>query len=169
MTFRTFTTNEVLTATNLMTYAQKVDGLPLGFFTKSGTQSIPTSGTAAAVTWDTESLDTDAAHDTVTNNSRYTAKTAGYYRCYAQVEWAGNATGTRDIEFRVNGVATSYLKAHSGSSPASNNCTATSGVLPVRLAVNDYIEVFVTQTSGGALLVNITAGEHFWCVEYISN
>lgn len=167
MTFHDWTTGQMLASADLESYAMRQNGKPIGFFTKSASQSINNT-TVTAVTFDQESLDTDAAHSTVTNNSRYTAQTAGYYRCYAQVEWGGSATGVRDILFRVNGVATDYLRNHIGTAPGSNHCQATSGILPVRLSVSDYIEVYVNQTSGGALSIATTSGEHFWCVEYVS-
>lgn len=167
MTLRDFTAGEVLTANNLEQYVMRQNGLPVGFFTKSAVQSI-NSATITAVTWDQESFDTDAAHSTVSNTSRFTAATAGKYRVYAQVEWASNVTGVRDIFFRVNAVATDYLRAHTAGLPAANVTQSASGIIPVTLIVGDYIECYVNQTSGGALNISVTAAQHFWAVEYVS-
>lgn len=167
MTFRVFTAGEVLTAANLMQYVMRSNGRPVGFFTKSGTQSL-TNGVDTAITWDTEAFDTDGAHSTVTNNSRYTVATAGKYRVGCNIEWGSSATGTRDLFFRVNNT-TNYLKNHiGGAMPASNQTQYIGGILPVTFIVGDYIEVWASQSSGGALLLNVTAAEHWWDVEYVS-
>lgn len=168
MTFRAWAVGEVLTAANQLKYASKASGKPLVSCTKSGSQSIATA-TATAVTWDTEAFDTDGIHDTVTNNSRFTVVTAGYYSVYAQVEWGGSATGVRDIFVRVNGVATDYLRKHEGTAPASNQTEQTSGIIPVRLGVGDYFEFYVNQTSGGALSIATTTGQHWGQCAYESD
>lgn len=168
MTLRTFGTNEVLTATNLMTYVQKQDGKPLCVLAKSATQTL-TTAVVTAVTWDVESFDTDGAHSTVTNSSRFTAVTAGYYRLDAGVEWQGNTTGLRDLAFRVNAVATDYLAAHVAGL-AANWTQNVGGILPVRLVAGDYIELYATQSSGGNLTVGPgTAARTFLTIEYLGN
>lgn len=168
MTFRDFTTGEVLTANNLEQYVMRQNGKPVGHFTKSASQSI-TTGTPTAVTWDQESFDTDGAHSTVTNSSRYTVQTAGKYRIYADVEWGSSSAGTRDISIRLNGVATDLIMNHwGGSLPAANHGQFLAGIVPTSLIVGDYIELFVAQSSGGSISVVNTAGRTFWSVEYVS-
>src|SRR5262245_42130802 len=70
-------------------------------------QSIATS-TITALAFNSERFDqagnaADTMHDTVTNNSRLTCRYAGIYAIYASIEWAGNAAGQRNLQFRVNG------------------------------------------------------------------
>lgn len=168
MTYRDFVSGEVLTANNLEQYVMRQNGKPVGFFTHSGAQSI-VNNTETAIAMDTEVYDTDGAHSTVTNNSRYTVVTAGKYWLAHQVEWASSATGTRDVYFRVNGGATNYLKSHwGGSLPAASHCQQTCGILPVTLIVGDYIEAYCLQTSGGALNAQTNTGQHWFIVEYVS-
>lgn len=168
MTFRAWAVGEVLTAANQLKYASKASGKPLVHCTKSGSQSLANT-TATPITWDTEAYDTDGIHDTVTNNSRFTVVTAGYYSVSCQVEWGGSATGVRDLWVRVNGVATDYLRNHKGSAPASNDCQLATGLIPVRLIAGDYFEFYAQQGSGGALSIATTAGEHWGQATYESD
>lgn len=167
MSFHDFTAGQVLTAADLEQYVMRQNGKPVGFFTKSASQSI-NNATSTAVTWDQETFDTDAAHSTSSNTSRYTVATAGKYRCYMNIEWGGNTSGVRDVSIRVNGVATELIQNHITGMPASNASQYLAGIVPQSLIVGDYMEVYVQQTSGGALSVTNTTGRLFWGVEYIS-
>jgi len=72
--------------------------------TKSTDQTIPT-GVHTPITWDTENYDTNDMHNTVTNNSRITIKTAGKYLLVGQTTWTSNSGGSRrDSKFLKNGV-----------------------------------------------------------------
>lgn len=120
----------------------------------STTQSI-TTATVTALSLDSEHYDTDTIHDLVTNNSRLTCKTAGIYDMLGLVGFATNATGWRAGMIRLNG--TTYL----GSDRRMNTGAVDAVYLQVKsrwpLAVNDYIELMVEQTSGGALSTVRTA------------
>jgi hypothetical protein len=109
------------------------------------------------VTFTTEDLDRDAAHDTVTNTSRYTAQTAGYYWVSGNCAYASNATGGRGARLAVNGTAlnnsASFVQAVATANP-------TAVPLPARLvflAVNDFLELQGMQTSGGALNSSVSS------------
>ena len=127
--------------------------------------SITTSGTAQALTFNSERYDTDTMHDTATNTGRITIKTAGLYVVFALVEFASNATGYRQAYIRLNG--TTVIAAQSGPAATSLG-TELNPTCIYKFAVNDYIEVLVAQLSGGAL--NVNAGGNFtpefgatWC------
>jgi len=67
----------------------------------------------------------------------------------AEVEWDGNATGTRDVEIHQNGTAI----ARSNVTPnAADTCQQTSAVV-FNPAAGDVFSVVVTQNSGGNLNV----------------
>ena len=66
------------------------------------TQSIP-NATDTALAMNSEEYDTDTIHDTATNNSRLTFKTAGKYLVWAEIEWAANGTGERFVAIKKNG------------------------------------------------------------------
>ncbi len=67
-------------------------------------QSIPNS-VPTALSLNSERWDTDGIHDNVTNNSRLTCKTAGYYSIMAAVDFTSNNTGNRVLYIRLNGTA----------------------------------------------------------------
>jgi len=115
----------------------------------SATQSI-SNDTATAVLYDSEEWDTDGFHSTSTNTSRITIPTGkdGKYLVEAQIFFAANTTGNRQVRIRKNGsiVLTGIQYA---PNPAFGFYATTSGVLS--LAAGDYLECFVLQASGGSL------------------
>lgn len=111
-------------------------------------QSIA-DATAAVLAFNTERYDTDTIHDTVTNNSRLTCKTAGKYRITANVQWAANGTGSRGVYIRLNGVTPIAYELIATASTTLKTIQEVTTVYD--LAVNDYVEMVVYQNSGGAL------------------
>lgn len=113
------------------------------------TQSISNS-TKTALSFNSERYDTDTMHDTATNNTRLTIKTAGLYIVTGHAAFAGNSTGDRSIIVRLGGateIAGNLQRAPSGVTEWAVMSVATI----YRFAVNEYVELLVYQTSGGAL------------------
>ncbi len=114
---------------------------------KSAAQTIPNT-TWTPIQFDAEYFDTDAMHDPVTNNTRITIKTAGYYMLGGCVEWASNTVGMRIMAVRKNNAQHLVDAVHNsdqyGAAPGSLSTVA-------YLAANDYIELLVYQASGGNL------------------
>lgn len=119
-------------------------------------QSLPHSinlGTYTLITFDSETTDPDAMHDTVTNTSRITVPVASLALVHGQVSFANNTTGERGVVLRRNGITI-----------AVGERTATTGLqtttVPVSTLVvvvaNDYFEIAAAQNSGGAL--DVVAG-----------
>jgi hypothetical protein len=130
------------------------DGAPIhpcARVSNTADQSIP-HATLTALAFDTERFDTDGIHDTVTNNSRLTCKTAGKYQITAQVRWQSNATGYREIRIRLNGT-TQICIVRQGAHGLDMQVVTTL----YDLGVDDYVEVMVYQNSGGALNVEKVA------------
>lgn len=118
----------------------------------SANQTAPTSGTQLTLAFDSERFDTDTIHDTVTNNSRLTCRTAGVYQITGHISWAANATGARQLSIKLNGTTFLAIALDPVASAAS---LLIQGVTTLyQLAVNDYVELQALQTSGGALVVN---------------
>lgn len=117
-------------------------------------QSI-SSGVSTALAFNSERYDTDTIHDTSTNNSRLTCKTAGVYQITGHVEWAANATGYRNAVIRIGGsteIANQLVPAMTGGIVTGQTVTAT-----YTLAVNDYVELVVSQNSGSSINVQSSA------------
>jgi len=109
------------------------------------------------------------AHDTATNNSRLVAAETGIYVCYAQATWAANATGRRRLTIRKNSAGSSTGGTQVGRLdipvvPAGQHTSALAA--PAQLTAGDYIEMFVQQTSGGALNVLTGIGISYLAFEW---
>jgi hypothetical protein len=114
-----------------------------------------TSATPFVLAFNSERFDTDTIHDTATNNSRLTCKTAGKYQITGQVRWAANATGDRYVVIQLNG-ATPLAEVWQQAVTVAAIPTAQICATLYDLAVNDYVELVAQQTSGGALNVIAT-------------
>jgi hypothetical protein len=113
---------------------------------KSANQTI-TSATDTAVTWDTEDADTDAFHDTVTNNTRMTipAGQGGRYLLELSLRLSTLSSGQRNGSIKKNGTTVLAGATVPGISGVNTfiNCTCV-----VNLAAGDYVEGFIYGTVG---------------------
>lgn len=113
---------------------------------KSSDQS-PSASTWTTATFDSETLDTDAYHDNVTNNSRLTVPTTAKYLLYAVVVGAYNNSASLETQFYKNGSAlgssgpVSYVdNASSGTKIYTTTLTCI-----VDATAADFFEFFVDQ------------------------
>jgi len=113
------------------------------------TQSHTTSGAWQSLALDSERYDTDTIHDTVTNNSRLTCKTAGKYLIIGNIRFAVNATGSRGVRAYLNN--TTVVGEHVEVVASAGTVTVLHISTIYDLAVNDYVELQGFQSSGGAL------------------
>lgn len=121
-----------------------------------------TTATITAVQFATEDVDTDVdgtgGHDNVTNNTRYTARYAGWYLVSGNVTFVANVTGDRFCWLRVNGTdVNGSIGSQAGDATmlASIPCQTKM----VFLNVGDYVELIGYQDSGGNLLTSVTTRE----------
>jgi hypothetical protein len=122
---------------------------------RSGAAQSLTNSTWTSLNLNTEEVDKDPSgaggHDNVTNNSRFTAVYAGWYRVSGKAGiWPANTTGRRGVRYAVNGVAviaSKILLQGAASSAGDTPCASTL----LFLNVGDYVEVQGFQESGGAL------------------
>jgi hypothetical protein len=118
---------------------------------KSANQSVPNS-TVTIVAFDSEINDNDSIHDTVTNNSRLTCRTAGVYLVRGHAIFSSNGVGTRAVSLFRNG-NTNDRVGEIVLPPASTSSFSTAIEVEtlIELAAGDYLEMYVYQDSGGAL------------------
>lgn len=128
---------------------------PIFYGYQASGQSL-VSGTGTAVTLDTEVLDTYGGHSTTTNTSRYTAQVAGTYLVWGGACVNGATSQTYIAAFIAkNGTEQPGSR---GMLPANSSHTYTvpAVMVPVVMAVNDYVEIYVQAdgtsptTHGGA-------------------
>lgn len=160
---RTWTSSEQVTAAKLNTDIRDswnfFKARPFCLLGKTADTSI-TISTLTAIPWDVELKDSDGGHSNVTNNSRYTAQTAGWYsvRCStflfrADFSWV-------DLTIRKNGTT---QQSRSTLIPTMGNndfaVLATAGY--VQLAVSDYVEATIIMLGGSSNNGNVVAHELF--------
>ena len=150
------TTAQVLTADTTVSPYKVKWATPASGSTYSGASvynsayiSIP-NNTDTALTFNTENFDTNSYHDTSTNTSRLTVPTTGKYLITANAGFAANATGYRFAKIVKNG-ATTVSNINTMASPNGTYDTHINNSVVVSATAADYFEIFVFQTSGGAL------------------
>jgi len=112
-------------------------------------QSI-SNATNTTITYDAEVFDTDSMADLGTNDERLTIKTAGKYLIIFNCAFASNATGYREAFLYLNGDTATQVTTIPATSGRRTSC----GLAWVQsFSVDDYIQVQVSQNSGGALNV----------------
>ena len=139
------------------------NGLPMFFGYQATAQSVATGGTGAAITMDTEIIDTDGGHSTVTNSSRYTCQVAGYYLVWGSVSWVTNATDERITYYQKNGAQIAGGSSVQANAVTSAHATVIPGTIMILpMAVGDYFEVWGSQVSGGNLntQADVSAGKN---------
>lgn len=147
----TFVASNVLSAAQLNTNVRDAVNFliapPAAVLRNSAAQSL-TTATWTPLTWDTEDLDSDNAHSTVTNTARYTAVTAGWYLVTGNVEFVANATGIRQA--RITDGTTVFGGQNAVSASAGGTTTLSVSAM-VFLAAAAFVQFEAYQTSGGAL------------------
>ncbi len=135
----------------------KIDEIDMCHIQKNGSGSHQTisNSTSTALSFDQELFDTNTMHDNSTNNSRVTIKRTGYYLINGAIRWETTSSGgyNRKISIYKNGseVFTNIILPTTTSASNAPSQTITAMLL---LAVNDYIELYVYQDSGGNLDVS---------------
>lgn len=121
----------------------------------SGNISIP-HNTWTLLTFDTELWDTDTIHSTVSNTSRLTCKTAGKYRIIGYFTFAPSAGGARrgGLIYYNGTTIVGYDEKFGGNAALYPSLLPTT---ELELAVDDYVDLYAFQDSGGALVVGANA------------
>lgn len=173
-TTRLFTAGEVLTGATLNQTITSTSnfllGKPLARLIRTASTTVAAAGTA--LSWGGEDLDRDNGHSNVTNNSRYTANTPGWYLLTGSVQFGSNTTGTvRAVNWRKNGTDIS------GSGNQIRYSTVPSGLITlncaptlVYLTVGDYVDMFATHDASASITCNSGSGAQagFMQVEWVS-
>ena len=134
----------------------------------SASQSI-SNNTLTAITYNSENFDTDSFHDTSSNTSRITIPSGkgGKYQINFMTNGDGGYAGIWETFVYKNG--SSILGAFSVPSLTSpynfGACPIFTGVLD--LAVADYVEIFIRQTSGTSKSIYNNGGGGFLDATYL--
>ncbi len=152
---KTWAVGDVLTAADMNTYVRDnvsfLANPPKVRCYNSGAIST-TTATFTKLTFDTNRVNIDTMHSTVSNTSRLTCNTAGFFSIISQAQFPANATGQRYLDIYLNNStvisATDVVNVGSGATPTLNVATL------YQLAAADYVETRAYQDSLGNLNVN---------------
>lgn len=122
---------------------------------RSGALSVSHLSTAA-IAFDAETFDSNALHDTVTNNSRIVLNKVGKWRIDWGIVYAANASGQRYATIMLNGATVVGDKGQLHSGASTTAYVSGSNVI-TNSAITDYIEMLPYQDSGGTLALTIGA------------
>lgn len=127
-----------------------------------------TNGAYSAITWDSVTVDTADGHDSGLS-TRYTAQYAGWYQLSGGASFAANVTGIRRCGWAVNGSAINdYLSVQQAVNSGATHSVART--LHVYLSVDDYVELYALQGSGGSLNTDVGNGvQSSISVRWVSN
>ena len=117
---------------------------------KRATDQTISNNTLTVLTFDAHDFDTSSYHSLVTNTERLTVPSTGYYLVNAQVMFATNASGYRQLGIFKNGTRLNYATATAATSATEATIIFN---LMVSLTAADYLEIKVYQNSGGNLAV----------------
>jgi hypothetical protein len=129
-------------------------------------QSVPNSFTTG-LTLDVEDVDRDGGHSTVTNTSRYTSQTQGWYSGQASVIYDVLASAAfRLIGWRINGAGAGFGWAGNVATASTISHATTAGRF--FLNVGDYVEP-VLFTGSGPINTQVTTWGNPRCsIEWVS-
>lgn len=128
---------------------------PIANLRQNSVQSLA-NATLVAIQLNAFDVDSDVdgtgGHDTVTNNTRFTARYPGWHWVSGGVGFATNGNNWRAAELAVNGVPVngSGVQVSAASTTAPTMVPARGGNL-VYLDAGHFVEIYGWQNSGGAL------------------
>lgn len=123
------------------------------------TQSIPHNA-LTTLAFNSERYDTDTMHDTVTNNSRITIRTAGLYVVTLGIELASATDYTRMMAaLYVN--ATTYIAITEVGTTTQSDVHRLAVSTTYKFAANDYIEAQAQHVNAAVAARNATAGANY--------
>lgn len=150
--------NAVIDGVNRVNSGTTSVGRPAVMASDTATSNV-SNATWTLMTFASEEYDTQGFHSTSTNTGRLTVNysEAGLYQVHGMVTLDYSTSGkTVSIQVRKNAAGSSTggtLLAQATTMLSDNSLVITAATINtmVRLASNDYVELFVFQNSGGAL------------------
>ena len=128
-----------------------VDGQPdVGVRVYHSSDQTIVDNTLTAILFGSELWDTGAIHNVSTNTNRLTCVAPGKYLIIGNVRWEASATGRRVLAVRHN-ETTTIASAHASGLDANAFAQTVSTIYP--LAIGEFVDLIVLQTSGGNLKV----------------
>lgn len=139
---------------NCTTFIGSTDriGAPVCVVTSSTTQSL-TTATWTQLNWNLDLSDPNYMHSVTNNNNYIVIRTPGWYRLTAQISFAANGTGSRQIRFTNNGTTIDRTTVEMNPD-AGVDCYVQSTYIGY-FETGRYVAVEGYQDSGGGLNANL--------------
>lgn len=144
---------------------------PLAIVRATVTQSV-SNNTFTAVNFDAEDVDRDGGHSTISNTSRFTCVTEGYYLCTGVIAWAANATGRRICYWAVSGSPVNGSRLDFYPVQTGNPTIIPMASRLIHLDVGDYLQMMgYHDINGGGALSTAASGSamSFMTVRWVSD
>ena len=150
---RTWSVGEYFTATRANTEIRDAEDFllnPPACHIHDSTGVVLSNATATQLFWNSESFDTDSMHDNATNTGRITFTTGGTYVVRINLSIPAATYTVFLINWRLNSAGSSSGGTSLRSEAYDDHTMQTVGtwVWERAFTAGDYIETFVTQTSG---------------------
>lgn len=161
---RTWTAGEIVTAAMLNSNVRDAVNFLLGrphLEVRATSAQAMTNAAFTSVNFDTEDRDNDGTHSTVSNTSRLTCVTPGWYLPGGGVSFTNTSNGGQRIaRFAINSTAVA-ASAGRNSSDASLIYVVAPRSRAVFLNAGDILEIqgFQDQTGGAALNTSVASSE----------
>lgn len=160
--------NALVDGLNLANSGTSAKGRPAVMAVSNATTALTQDTWIGAVAFaQTDEYDTDTMHDTTTNNTRIKATLAGLYLVTCEIYATDHsAIESLHIQIRKNAAgsqAGGTFIVQSSNAFSSNGAVVTGGQCQtmVRLAANDYLEVFVLSEANNESLAGTTNNHRF--------
>ena len=124
--------------------------------TLSEDQNIPTSGTPAAISFDSAPINPNTMWEGVTNPTRITINKPGWYLIVGNIKWTAGTVGDREVFITKNG-ASAFVARQTGAVAALAQYQTVSAI--EFLVAGDYLQLYVNQTSTAALAIDAVAAD----------
>lgn len=158
--YRTWVAGEIVTAAFMNTNIRDSGNFLLSWPVFEGRQALAqavANGASVPILLDTEDIDTDNGHSTVTNTSRYVAQTTGRYQLSGGVAFQFVAGGRRSCWWAVTGAVVNGSQATLPAPGASDIEVAARTKTVFLTAPTDYVEIVAFQDSGVSANTYVTA------------
>ena len=153
------TDNDTSIATTAFVNAAMAAGKAVGAARQITTFSVP-NGAATKMPLDNSLIATNITVDIV--NDRLIATKAGTYLIFGRAALQSvSTTGDHSVFIRVNGVATN--NPGFATNKLAGGWSMPNAISVVTLAVNDYIELWASQNTGGSVSNTLAGATDQWC------
>lgn len=157
-TLTTWTVGQLVTAalmnSNILALGTFLLSPPLAAMVQTLSQSIP-NNQWTSINLDTNQIDSDGGHSTVSNTSQYVIQVPGTYLACGSNTFSGNATGVRATRIAKNGSPYQGSGNEDGPDGASGLISVATPMILIPCVASDVLQLQAFQTTGAGLSTSV--------------